>query len=52
MPVKFTDFLNRNAQDGWKVITMEKDQQRAFLFFKREAYVVIMEREIGSNIEF
>lgn len=43
-PVKFTDFLNKNAKEGWKVITMEKDIRRMLLFFKREAYVVIMEK--------
>ncbi len=43
-PLKFGDFLNRNARDGWRVVTMEKDIRRALLFFKREAYVVIMER--------
>lgn len=43
-PVKFTDFLNKNAKEGWRVITMEKDIRRMLLFFKREAYVVIMEK--------
>ena len=44
-PVKFTNFLNQNAQQGWAVITMEKDIRRMLLFWKREAYVVILERE-------
>ncbi len=44
-PMRFTEFLNRNAQEGWRVITMDKDIQRMFLFFRREAYVVIMERD-------
>ena len=44
-PVKFSDFLNINAKDGWRVITMEKDLRRMLLFFKREAYSVIMGRE-------
>ena len=43
-PVKFGDFLNRNASDGWRVVTMEKDMRRMLLFWKREAYLVIMER--------
>lgn len=43
-PVKFGDFLNRNAREGWRVVTMEKDMRRAMLFWKREAYLVIMER--------
>ncbi len=44
-PLKFTDFLNVNAEDGWQVVTMEKDLRRMLLFFQRESYVVVMERE-------
>lgn len=44
-PVKFSDFLNKNAREGWRVVTMEKDIRRMMLFFKREAYVVILEKE-------
>jgi hypothetical protein len=43
-PVKFSEFLNRNASEGWRVVTMEKDMRRTLLFWKREAYLVIMER--------
>lgn len=43
-PVKFSEFLNANARDGWEVVTMEKDIRRMLLFFKREGYVVIMRR--------
>jgi len=44
-PLKFSDFLNNNAKNGWRVVTMEKDIRRMLLFFKREAYVVLMMRE-------
>lgn len=44
-PVKFTDFLNMNASQGWQVVTMEKDIRRMLLLWKREAYVVIMEKD-------
>jgi len=44
-PLKFTEFLNVNAKAGWRVATMEKDIRRMLLFFKREAYVVILEKE-------
>lgn len=44
-PVKFTEFLNRHAAEGWRVQTMEKDQRRMLLFWSREAYVVILGRE-------
>jgi hypothetical protein len=44
-PVKFSEFLNSNAQEGWEVVTMEKDIRRMLLLWKREGYVVIMKRE-------
>ena len=44
-PLKFTDFLNKNASEGWRVQTMEKDVRRMLLFWKREANVVILGRE-------
>ncbi len=44
-PVRFSDFLNSNAAEGWQVVTMEKDIRRELLFFKRESYVVIMEQK-------
>lgn len=44
-PIRFSEFLNANAAEGWRVQTMEKDIRRMLLFFKREAYVVILGRE-------
>ena len=44
-PIRFSEFLNVQAQQGWRVQTMEKDIRRMLLFFKREAYVVVMGRE-------
>ncbi len=44
-PLKFTDFLNKNAAEGWRVQTMEKDIRRMLLLWKRESYVVILGRE-------
>ncbi|HEC45352.1 DUF4177 domain-containing protein [Sulfurovum sp. CS9] len=44
-PVRFSEFLNANAQDGWEVVTMEKDIRRMLLLFKREGYVVILKRD-------
>lgn len=43
-PVKFSKFLNQHAKEGWRVVTMEKDIRRALLFWTREAYVVVLER--------
>lgn len=45
-PIKFSEFLNIHAKEGWKVVTMEKEIRRSFLFFAVEAMVVVMEREI------
>lgn len=45
-PARFTAFLNKNAQAGWRAVTMQKDVRRMLLFWKREAYIVIMEREV------
>lgn len=44
-PIKFSEFLNKQPPEGWRVVTMEKDLRRMLLFFKREAYVVILERD-------
>jgi hypothetical protein len=44
-PIKFSEFLNLNARQGWRVVTMEKDIRRMLLFWQRESYLVIMERE-------
>ena len=49
-PVKFSRFLNDNAADGWRVVTMEKDIRRMLLFFKREAFMVVMERDAASSV--
>jgi len=47
-PVRYTEFLNKNALDGWQVKTMEREIRREFIFFKREAFVTILEREIAA----
>ncbi len=44
-PERFSDFLNKNAAQGWRVVTMEKDVRRMLLLWSREAYLVIMERD-------
>lgn len=45
-PVRFTEFLNKNAAEGWEAITMERELRRELLFFKREAFMVIMKRAV------
>lgn len=48
-PRRFSEFLNTNAADGWRVVTMDKDIQRMLLIFRREAYCVVMERDLGTK---
>lgn len=43
-PKRFTDFLNEHAEDGWRVVTMERETRRLLLFWEREAFLVILER--------
>jgi hypothetical protein len=44
-PERFSEFLNKHAAQGWRVVSMEKDNRRMMLFWSREAYVVVMERD-------
>lgn len=46
-PVKFSEFLNRNGDEGWEVITMEREIRRMLLLFSREAFVTVMKRPKG-----
>jgi len=46
-PVKYSEFLNKNAAEGWRVKTMERESRRELLFFSREAFITILEREIA-----
>ncbi|MFP4098831.1 MAG: DUF4177 domain-containing protein [Alphaproteobacteria bacterium] len=50
-PVEFSDFLNRNGDDGWEVVTMERESRRMLLFFNREAFLVVMKRVKNENIK-
>ena len=44
-PKKLTDALNKQAAQGWQVKTMEKEKRRTLLFFSREAFVFILEKD-------
>ncbi|MCV6608818.1 MAG: DUF4177 domain-containing protein [Campylobacterales bacterium] len=45
-PVKLTDSLNEQAKEGWKVITVEREKRRMFVFFAREALIYTLERDM------
>ncbi len=44
-PITLTSFLNSHAEQGYRVVTMEKDIRRTLIFFTREAYLIILERK-------
>lgn len=44
-PARFAAFLNTNAAEGWRVITIERESRRALTFFTVEAMVVVFERD-------
>lgn len=46
-PVKYSAFLNENAKDGWRVVTMERELRREFILFTREAFLTILERDVA-----
>lgn len=48
-PVRYSEFLNKNAAEGWEIITMERESRRELLFFNREAFLTIMKREVGGR---
>ncbi len=49
-PVVFSAFINQHASNGWEVKTVERESRRTAFFWKREAMVLIMERERQNQI--
>ncbi|MDY0028759.1 MAG: DUF4177 domain-containing protein [Pseudobdellovibrionaceae bacterium] len=46
-PENLTESLNQYGRQGWRVRTMERENRRTLLFFNREAFLIVLEREIG-----
>ncbi len=46
-PERYTAFLNDHAKQGWRVITVERESRRMLLFFSREAFLTVMERDVA-----
>lgn len=44
-PERFSEFLNEYAAEGWRVITIERENRRMLLVSSREAYLVVLERD-------
>ena len=45
-PEKFGAFLNVHAAEGFRVVTIEREIRRMLLFFRREAMVCVLEKDI------
>jgi hypothetical protein len=42
---QLTNELNLLAREGWRVVSMERERRRMLLFFSREAFLIILERD-------
>lgn len=45
-PEKFSELLNTYAREKWRVVAIEKEMRRMLLFSRREAFIVILERDL------
>lgn len=46
-PERYSEFLNKHAKAGWRVITVERETRRMLLIFAREAFLTVMERDVA-----
>lgn len=44
-PENLAAFLNQHAEEGYRVVTIEREIRRTALFFDREAMVIVLERD-------
>ena len=51
-PERMTEMLNEFGRQGWRVVTMERESRRSLLFFNREAFLIVLERQIGWSLSF
>jgi hypothetical protein len=47
-PERFSEFLNKFARQGWRVVSVEKEIRRMLLVSEREAFLVVLERETAG----
>jgi len=45
-PEKLTQELNRLAAEGWTVKAVERENRRTMLFYTRESFMFVLERDI------
>jgi hypothetical protein len=43
---KMTSFLNFYLKDGYTIKAVEKENRRMFLFFKRESFIIFLEKRV------
>lgn len=43
---KLTKELNELAREGWRVVSMERERRRMLLVSSREAFLIILERDV------
>ncbi len=48
-PRRLTEALNKEAREGWVVKAMERENRRTALFFSREAFLFVLERELPAE---
>lgn len=44
-PEKLTKQLNDYAREGWRVVSMERENRRMLLVASREAFLILLERD-------
>jgi hypothetical protein len=49
-PERFQEFLNKFAAQGWRVREVVRENRRTLLFFNREAFVVVLERDLSPQL--
>jgi hypothetical protein len=41
---RLTSFLNTYLNDGFSIKAVQREQRRMFLFFKRDAFIIFLEK--------
>tara|TARA_B100000809_G_scaffold44698_1_gene39048 strand:+ start:243 stop:458 length:216 start_codon:yes stop_codon:yes gene_type:complete len=44
---RLTSFLNTYLNDGFSIKAVQREQRRMFLFFKREAFIIFLEKNLS-----
>ncbi|MBJ13168.1 MAG: DUF4177 domain-containing protein [Candidatus Marinimicrobia bacterium] len=44
---RLTEFLNNFLRQGFSIKAVQREQRRMLLFFKREAFIIFLEKKIN-----